>query len=224
MSNDSIRSSSDITTRIIMLLGISGFQQLGYLLKTIKKLIRGFSHEGVYEVLDYETVLELKDERGEKAVVKKREKVRYLQNNIYAFQDQAWGDGRILIDYRCSPGTPVDCYRVGYKNIILISLREVKNIGDIDEFNIDWKIKRGFLSSTGFWATEISHRTKQIKVHIIFPRTRPPMKVILIEKNRQKNIKLGKDYVKKLPDGNWEVSWERSQPRLYEQYLLNWEW
>jgi len=57
------------------------------------------------EVLEYESTLELKDRGGKRAIFKKREKVRYLQDNVIAYQDQAWGNGEILIDYRCSPGT-----------------------------------------------------------------------------------------------------------------------
>jgi hypothetical protein len=31
-----------------------------------------------------------------------------MQDNVIAYQDQAWGDGEILLNYRCTPGTPVD--------------------------------------------------------------------------------------------------------------------
>jgi hypothetical protein len=85
-------------------------------------------------VLDYGIRLELKDPEGKRALVSKWEKVKYLQNNIIAFQDQAWGDSRILLNYRCKPGVPVDKYRLGYKTHILVSLREVKNRGNFDGF------------------------------------------------------------------------------------------
>ena len=91
----------------------------------------------MYEVLEYESTLELKDKHGEFAVFRKREKVRYLQNNIMAFQDQAWGDGEILLNYRCKPGNAVDFYRTGHKTYILVSLREIKNKGGVDNFNIE---------------------------------------------------------------------------------------
>ena len=74
----------------------------------------------------------MEDQEGKSATFKKREKVRYLQDGVIAYQDQAWGDGQILVGYRCSPGTPVDRYRSGHKTYILISRREVKNKGEID--------------------------------------------------------------------------------------------
>ncbi|MGD8968616.1 MAG: hypothetical protein PVI07_13990, partial [Anaerolineae bacterium] len=92
---------------------------LGDAVKALHKTIQGRSHRGLYEVLEYESTLELKDREGRKATFKKREKVRYLQDNVIAYQDQAWGDGEILLNYRCTPGTTVDRYRSGYKTYIL---------------------------------------------------------------------------------------------------------
>src|SRR4030042_206218 len=66
------------------------------------------NRQGLYEVLEYESTLELLDRKGEIAIFKKRQKVRYLQDNIIAYMDQAWGDGKFLRDYRCSPGVAVD--------------------------------------------------------------------------------------------------------------------
>ena len=54
-----------------------------------KKLWRGLADEGMYEVLEHDVVLELKDSKGKRAFVRKRQKVRYRQNNIIAYQDQA---------------------------------------------------------------------------------------------------------------------------------------
>ena len=181
-------------------------------------------HKGLYEVQDYNTTLELFDKKGSWAVLRKYEKVRYLQDNIIAFQDQAWGDGKILINYRCKPGKPVDIYRSGFKYYILISLHGVKTRGDIDEFNIDWGIRKGFLRSTGFWATEISHPTDRIKVQVIFPKVRPPLMASVLEKNRQRTVPIGRDSIVQLPSGKWKISWGLNHPKIYEQYILKWEW
>ncbi|MGB6680262.1 MAG: hypothetical protein WBF08_02915, partial [Candidatus Bathyarchaeia archaeon] len=127
MSGESNATISRILPRAMMIiLGLPWPEIVGEMWKAGRKMIRGLSNEGTYEVLDYETTLELLDHKGKQASLKKREKVRYLQNYILAYQDQAWGDGKILQDYRCTPGKPVDRYRTGYKTHILISRREVK--------------------------------------------------------------------------------------------------
>lgn len=200
------------------------FELLGEAIRIGRQLLSGFATEGTYEVLDYGIRLELKDPEGKKALVSKRERVKYLQNNVIAFQDQAWGDGRILLNYQCTPGVPVDQYRSGYKTHILISLREVKNRGDIDEFNIQWGISRGFLSPTGFWGTDVDHRTEVIKVDVVFPQGRPPLKASVLEKNLQRVKTISSDRFIYLPDGRCVLSWEQTKPRRYEQYILRWEW
>jgi hypothetical protein len=202
----------------------SWLKTLSQIWMVVKKWIRYRSGEGMYEVLDYESTLEIKDRNGKNAVIKKSEKVRYLQDNIIAYQDQAWGDGAILENYCCTSGVPVDKYRSGYKTYILISLRAVKNKGDVDNFNIEWSMNDGFLLKTGFWATEISHRTRFITIKVIFPKSRPPRSVSIVEKNSQRTKTLEEAAIVQLPDGRWLVSWGKNRPRLYEQYILKWEW
>jgi hypothetical protein len=88
---------------IISSMGLPWVKALGNL-STGWNLSQSHVRKGLYEVLNYETTLELKDKRGKRAFVKKFEKVNYLQDTITTFHDQAWGNGKILIDYQCSPG------------------------------------------------------------------------------------------------------------------------
>jgi len=118
----------------------------------------------------------------------------------------------------------VDPYRSGYKTYVLISRREVKNKGDLDEFNIEWSIRQGFLRRTEQWETRVTHRTRRLKINVVFPKSRPPWRIIMTESNRQRSHHLGKDAQVELPDGRWLVAWETHKPRLYENYILQWKW
>jgi hypothetical protein len=100
MTDENNKSTeSSLAQPIALTLGLPWFEIIGELWKIGKKMMRGLANEEVYEVLDYESTLELKDINGENAIFRKCEKVRYLQDYIIAYQDQAWGDGEILIDY-----------------------------------------------------------------------------------------------------------------------------
>jgi hypothetical protein len=187
-------------------------------------IINRLTNNGIYETLDYESTLELENRAGTKATFSKRKKIRYLQDNIIAYQDYAWGDGGILRNYRTNLGKPVDRYRSGYKTYILLSLREVKNRGDIDEFKIQWDIRRGFLTEEGYWSTDVSQLTKHIKINVIFPKSRPPSRLSLEESNSRRTQMLERNAQQQLPDGRWLVSWETNKPRLYEVYVLRWIW
>lgn len=74
---------------IAVLFGGPWLEMVADFWKIGKKLWRGLADEGMYEVLEHYVVLELKDTQGKRALVRKRQKVRYLQNNIIAYQASA---------------------------------------------------------------------------------------------------------------------------------------
>jgi len=209
---------------LITSISLSWFEILGDLWKIGSKLMRGLSNEGMYEVLDYESTLEILDEKGKQATFRKHMKVRYLQDEIIAFQDYAWGDGEILVDYKTSRGRAVDRHRSDYKTHILLSLREVKNKGDIDDFDISWGIQDGFPDADSCWTTRISHKMKRVKVSVIFPKSRLPERVTLEENNRRRTFVLGDEHRKRLSDGRWKITWEIHKPKLHEVYKIRWHW
>ena len=184
----------------------------------------GFRSEGIYKVLDYEVFLRIRDKNGKKATIQKREVVEYLQDGVVAILDQAWGDGIILVNYRTSPGREVDRYQRGHKTNIVISLRKPINKSDIDEHIFEWEMQNGFRKKHGIWSTDISHKTNKVKVTITFPKSRPPYKARIIESNlnRRTDLDLGK--MQQLPTGSWQLTWEKKSPRLYESYILDWDW
>ena len=200
------------------------FPLLGDVYNWGKNYIQRMARPGMYEVLDYETTLDILDPKGKYAIVRKTEEVKFLQNNIIAFQDQAWGSGKILINYKCTPGIPVDFYQFAHKTYILISLRNVMQKGDITKFEICWKINDGFKKSNGFWSTDINHFSRVMKVNVIFPKERPPLKLMTVESNRPLTKELQKNVITQLPDKRWQVTWEKQNPRLFEHYILKWEW
>ncbi len=204
--------------------GSPWLELLGELLRAGRIIIGRVAREGVYEVLRYECTLELRDPKGMQADIHKREKVRYLQDYVNTFQDQAWGNGQIFLNYRCSPGTPVDQYQLGHNTLKLISLRDTRNRGDMDEFDIEWLMRDGFLRSTGFWGTAINHRSRDVSVNVIFPPSRPPSAASIYERRRQRTTALSPGSHRILPDGRHVISWHIARPRLYEDYILKWKW
>jgi hypothetical protein len=112
-------------------------EMIGNAFQYAGKILRGYSHEGMYRLLDYESTLEILDGQGKKARFSKRKKVSYLQDNSIVYQDCAGGDGKIPQNYQTNIGKPIDKYRSGYKTIILLSLHEINNRGDVDDFHIN---------------------------------------------------------------------------------------
>lgn len=194
------------------------------LYQTLRRLMQRYNHEGLYEILEYDTLLELLDSRGKKAIFKKRQRIKFLQDYISTFQDYAWGDGEIFADYQCSPGVVVDRYKEGDRWNILISLRETKNSGDIEEFYIERTALNGFTQPSELLQTEIRHRTKRLKVSVIFPKIRRCQRATLLQRSRNKSRVLGPEDLTTLPDGRQRLTWEASKIKRFEVYTLKWQW
>src|SRR5262245_17055675 len=95
-SESSYQPPSRLLRVIIAFLGSDVIEVLVVLWRLGRRVLSMKAHEGMYEVLEYEARLELLDTNGDKAILHKRERVRFLQDNIIAYQDMAWGDGDIF--------------------------------------------------------------------------------------------------------------------------------
>lgn len=179
---------------------------------------------GLYEVLDFEHTLELCDSRGKKAIYRKRETVRLVQDYVAAYLDHVWGRGEIFSDYKCSPGKPVDHYRCGHEHCVLISLREAMRRGDVLHIAIDRTVRNGFDLDTCWSETVVRHRTHRFHIAVLFPQKRPPIRVSLLEVNQNRTTPLGEANTDILPDGRHRVFWETTKPKLFEVYTLKWTW
>lgn len=191
------------------------------------KLVARFlpaSYQGLYEVSEYDAELEICDPQGRVAIYRKRSKVTYLQNQVFSYRDMAWGDGEIFADYECSPGIAVDRFQEGHRWHVLISLRETRNRGDKEEILIKRTIRDGFTKPSESFQVEVNHEMSELTASIIFPAERLPRRVTLIEQNRNRTTQLGAEHSIDLPDGRQQIRWHTDQPRLFEAYILRWQW
>ena len=179
---------------------------------------------GTYIVLSHESTLTLHDALGQQATYEKSQHIRFTQDNVIAYQDMAWGDGDIFTEYQCTPGKPVDQYKEGHRYRILISLRQTKNQGDETHIHIKRQIHEGFVRTREDFQTEINHHMQHLRLKIVFPPERPPRRVYLVEQNVNHSTPLLRDSWQTQPDGHVTVMWETKRPRLFEAYILGWEW
>lgn len=192
--------------------------------RSLRQILLLNQQQGMYEILTYDAMLELLDSKGERAIFRKRQKVKFLQDNVIAFEDYAWGDGTTLADYKCSPGLVVDRYREGDRWNVLISLRETKNRGDVVEFYIERKVKGGFTRTEEWQQVELRRRTHHLQLKVIFPKGRPCKRAIVIQRSRNKVLVLGMELFRLLPDGRQLLAWETHHVNRYEVYTLKWNW
>jgi hypothetical protein len=179
---------------------------------------------GLYEVLQADISLELKDSKGRESLYTKRQQVRFLQDHVVAYQDQAWGAGDIFAEYHCTPGVPVDRYRDGQRYRVLISLRETKNRGDETEIIIDRTIRDGFTRAHEDFLAHIDHKTQRLTLRVTFPKDRPPTQIDTIEQPSSRLIPMSTHRRIILADGRTQVIWEIAKPRVFSTYGFRWRW
>ena len=190
----------------------------------ITRLYDKFRSRGMYEILDYDSTLDIRDPQGTKAILTRREEIRFLQDNIVAIHDHAWGDGELFAKYQCQPGVPVDIYEDGSKYNILISLRETKNKGDTIQLWIERIIKGGFCEKEEWLETEIDHWMHKLKIAIIFPKERPCRRATLSRRSSGYTTMLTQEHFALLPDGRQKLTWETDHPKLHDCYTIKWVW
>ena len=88
MEDEGHKDSCNILAKLLATLPRPpGLELLRELWKVSCRLVLNLSLRGMYEVLEYESTLELMDSRGKRATFAKKEKVCYLQDNTIAYQD-----------------------------------------------------------------------------------------------------------------------------------------
>lgn len=202
---------------------LSEWESLFKIFRKVFPFFRREQNRGVYEILEYETTLQL-NTTGETATFLKRQKVRFLQDNVISFEDYAWGEGDIFANYHCSPGVVVDRYLAGDRWNILISLRESKSRGDLEEFFIQSTFVNSFLKPEEWQQVEIRHYTKHLKMTIIFPKERHCSRAMLQRRRHHQSMELSNEHFGILPDGRQMVTWETNEIEPLEVYTLRWEW
>lgn len=197
---------------------------IDFLFNILQRLPLLKSLPGMYELLVFKAELELMDDKGRTEIYRKIQKVRFIQDNIIACQDRARGDGNIFANYKCSPGIEVDRYREGHRYNVLISLRETKQRDDEETLQIEHTICNGFVTATESLQVEVNHRTRHLDFRVTFPASGLPTRVSLIEQNNNHAIDLDRKHCQHLLDGRYEYVWKTANPRLFESYIMRWEW
>jgi hypothetical protein len=180
--------------------------------------------QGTYKVDSHQSTLELCDTGGQTAKYTKRQTITFTQNNVFAIQDQAWGDGEIFADYQTSLGKPVDWYEEGHRWKVLISLRASRNQGEQESFWIERTIKNGFTKQANNFSVRIDHPTQNLSLSVIFPNSRLPRHISFLEQNAKRSHALKNEHITSLSQEQTQYTYPIPKPHLFEEYSLRWEW
>ena len=179
------------------LLAVFSLEWVAALIEVTHSLYHLLAHghnQGMYEILSYDSTLELVDPKGTTAVFKRHQKVRFLQDHTFAFQDHAWGEGNLFADYQVSPGKVADRWQDGDRWNILISLRETKSKEDIEDIYIERTVNDGFTKESEWRQTEVWHAIRFLHLAVLFPKERHCKRAVVHTRIRNKTTVLGPEH------------------------------
>lgn len=191
------------------------------------------NYGGLYEVLEKESRWEFLDPDGKETTHHRRLKVRFIQNGVIAIADAAYGDGDLFAEYEVEPGKVVDIYRSGPRMNALISLREVKNRGDVEELRFRRKVVDGFRSAQEWIDIETDNVCQKLRVIVIFHKERRCQRATLTTETKKTSKVITRarvlntedpKYFLNLPDGRQQLTLYFPNPRTNVKYTVRWDW
>jgi len=178
---------------------------------------------GLYEFDSEDHLWDIQDAEGRKAVVKKSRRIRFLQDEVFAIRDYAWGDGNVLAAFSCDPGHVADTYSSDGRHSIVITLRETKRRGDEEDFHTARTVENTFTGESEWVQAEILHNTKRVSITVLFPKDRPPTRAWIGRRSKgdrgRKAISIEYD-----SDGRGRISQLVRRPKRHELYTVGWTW
>ncbi len=180
------------------------------------------SSEPLYEVLNYDAVLELLDTEGRDAVYTKRQTVRFLQNQVTSWYDYGWGNGIAFAEHEVSPGKIVERQLLGSRHRIHIELPEPKSKGEVLTFTVHRSIKNGLLSPSAHWLeAELYHVARRLALRVLLPASRPVRSAHIVSLRAPEPEAV---VVLREADGRQSVAYVVPRPTIGERYTLLWDW
>src|SRR3954447_6494866 len=96
-----------------------------------KLLLPGGLIRSPYTILDYQGTLILRDKTGAKAVARREQRVKFLQDGVGAILDHFWGPGVQLAEYTTTAGTLRDTLRDQGRRHLLVQFQRAMARGEM---------------------------------------------------------------------------------------------
>jgi hypothetical protein len=172
-----------------------------------------------YEILDYEGTLILSDAQGGRAVFRRTQQIRFLQEGVAAILDHFWGDGVSLTDYANTAGQLADSFSDGGRHHLAIDLARPMHRGEQLAFDVERTALASFSADDEWLETTIDHPIHRLGQRVIFPADRPCQHAELATPDGiipLQPVRLG--------DGRTALRFTVPHPKADTPYLVRWHW
>ena len=175
-----------------------------------------------YETLWLDLVLDLKDPRGERAVLTRRQRVRFLTADAGFLRELFWGEGRLLARYRAQGAHRVAVHAEGSRGAVLLEPDHRAAAGDRLTVTSRRTIRGGFRRPQEYFEVFLERPTGALRLTILFPTSRPPRAARLV-------LAVGEQVLRSVPTrygpgGRPLLRCRVRNPVTAVTYSLRWDW
>jgi hypothetical protein len=205
---------------------ISVIQQALPTMKALVSLIQGGqailgSSRFSYENLLLDLTLDIGDESGRRAIVRRKQQVRFLANEAGVLRSSFWGDGDQVLRHRSSGATRLGSRTEGSQKVLLLGLERPARKGSVVEVQTTETVSDALLGQHEYFEAAVERPTRRLRMRVVFPAGRSPQNIYLNAGSGVNQLKLP---MHRNANGRPTVGWSLSHARIDTLYSLRWTW
>ncbi len=215
-------TAAELLPRIVDLVGLAGklLGELRLLLATIGTL-RHQQPVVSYENLALRLVLDIQDPHGQRAILDRDQRVRFLTDESGVLRDLVWGEGSALARYSVRGARRLLVRPEGSKRAILLGLPYRPRRGEQARIRTRRVIAQALIGRSEYWEAMVERPTQRLSMKVIFPRTRAPHEAYLVASPDSAGKRLPLRYG---ADGRPFLSVQLNRPVQDRTYSVQWSW
>lgn len=131
-------------------------------------------YEGAHSLTPFETIsfrgrVDVLDRDRQVAVFRRKQRIRFLENNVAVFFDRVWGEGVLFANYQAKGLRIIDAFQASKGYIVALSLPKRFKRGDVFDIETERRIVGAFYKDQGYWDSAMSAPTKLLSIDIVTP-------------------------------------------------------
>lgn len=191
---------------------------VGVLVRLVRRDVPAVS----YENLALEIVLDIQDPEGKRAILERRQQIRFLTADRVVVRDLVWGEGKTLARYHVTGARRLAVQPDGSHHAVLLDPTHHLGPGQQARITSRRVIAGGFLTATEYLEAMTERPTERLLLQVRFPAARPPREAFLVTTpveptSHRIALRYGRG-------GRPALTWRCTRPVAGQTYSLRWSW
>lgn len=177
--------------------------------------------------LDYENdfieeVLDLRDTHGARALLTKRQRLRFHGVESAILRDGVWGNGHQFADYDVQGARKVATKQEGMRTTVLLAIEPTPLDGTAHEVRMSRQIRDAFGEPNSFFDLMAERPTGHLSLKVLFPKSRPPKSAHLVKAPAETIVR--RIPIRYTAQRRPLLAWRLNNPLPFATYSLRWAW